>query len=1021
MRRWLPALVLLMLVSSIPVDAQYFGRNKVQYDDFDFQVFETDHYRIHYYPEERTAVEDAARMSERWYTRHSRTFLHDYGEKKPIIFYANDADFQQTNVIRGMIGQGVGGVTEGLKERVVMPLTGSYRETAHVLGHELVHSFQYDIGLNTDSLNFNLNLLPLWFIEGMAEYLSIGRTDTHTAMWLRDAILRDDLPTIEQLSTDPSYFPYRFGQAYLAYIGGKYGDAALAELFEISGQIGVDSAMVYSLGITADSLSEEWKNSVRQTYAPLLDDRVLPQESGRLLLGEETTGGRINISPVLSPDGRYVAFLSERDIFNINLFVADAQTGEVIEDLEATSVDSHVDALRFISSAGTWSPDSRRLAFVTFVQGDNEISVWNVETEEIEQRISVEGVTAISNPAWSPDGRYLAFSGLDGGISDLYVLDLETRQVRQLTNDRYADLQPSWSPDGETLAFVTDRGPNGTNFENLTYAKPRLGIIDVATTQIDVIRPFGEALHHNPVFSPDGEDLYFISDQDGFKDVYRVNLNTGNLFRVTRIATGVSGITEMSPALTVARESGRMMFSVYSDNAYAVRSLSRSQAQGEPIEPRMEDAIPVASILPPIDAVDDGLVANYLDRPQIGLPRSLSIDARPYDADLQLDAVAPPTIGAQVGGLYGNSVVGGVAFYFSDMLGNHNLTLVAQANGTIKDVGGQVSYVNLDNRINYGASAAHIPLRSVVGRRRTTDGQFLYDDLILRRIYYDNVQAGAYYPFTTTRRIEVNAGFVRYGFDYDVQRIRLADGRIRMIDDPGNLGLQRDPIYFGSAGTAYVGDYANFGFTSPIQGGRYRFGVSGLVGTESFGTLLMDYRRYFFINPLSFAVRGLHIGNYGVQFDDETRIGLEAIGSQFYPGFVRGYNINNAFDCRPGGNEPTELECPAVDRLLGTRIAMASAELRVPLLGNETLGLLNFQYLPTELTLFSDGGVAWTRDQAPELTFERRSNARTPVFSSGASLRVNVLGYLVVEGYAAYPFQRPDEGWQFGFILSPGW
>ncbi|MFQ5572325.1 MAG: TolB family protein, partial [Rhodothermales bacterium] len=471
------AVVLLGLsVAVTPVSAQYFGRNKVQYDSFDFRSFRTDHFEFYYYPEEKQAVEDAARMGERWYRRHSRTFLREFFERKPVIFYANDADFQQTNAIGGFIGQGTGGVTESLKERVVMPLTGIYSETDHVLGHELVHSFQYDIGLvRNDSSRFALGILPLWLIEGMAEYFSIGRKDPHTAMWLRDSARRDDLPTIEQLWRQPQrYFPYRYGQAYLAYIGGKYGDAAVANLFKMGGRTGLDSAFVYTLGITADSLSTEWIEAVKKAYLPLMEDRTPPDEAGRRVLDEDLGAGRMNLSPSLSPDGKYVAYLSEQDLFNINLFIADAETGKTIRKLRATNTNPHFDNIRFINSAGSWSPDGKKFAFVTFSQGDNEISIWDLDTGDIERRVAVQGVSAISNPAWSPDGRTIAFSGIDGGISDLYLFNVVTGQVRQLTNDRYADLQPAWSPDGQTIAVVTDRGPDGTNFETLSYSKTRL-------------------------------------------------------------------------------------------------------------------------------------------------------------------------------------------------------------------------------------------------------------------------------------------------------------------------------------------------------------------------------------------------------------------------------------------------------------------------------------------------------------------------------------------------------------------
>ena len=129
----------LMLVPD-PASGQYFGRNKVQYDDFEFSILRTDHFDFHYYPVETEAVEDAARMGERWYERFARSFQHEFESSKPVILYADHPDFQQTNTLSGFIGEGTGGVTESLKNRVIMPMTGSYWDTDHVLGHELVLS-----------------------------------------------------------------------------------------------------------------------------------------------------------------------------------------------------------------------------------------------------------------------------------------------------------------------------------------------------------------------------------------------------------------------------------------------------------------------------------------------------------------------------------------------------------------------------------------------------------------------------------------------------------------------------------------------------------------------------------------------------------------------------------------------------------------------------------------------------------------------------------------------------------------
>ena len=203
-RGFFAALLLALSVTVLPasVSAQYFGRNKVQYETFDFRILKTPHYDIHFYPEEADAVEDAARMGERWYERFARLFQHEFEKPKPIILYADHPDFQQTNTLSGRLSEGLGGVTESLKNRVIMPLTGSYADTDHVLGHELVHAFQYNLAQGRSGAGIRgLTLLPLWVVEGIAEYLSVGREDALTAMWLRDAIRREDLPTLRELST----------------------------------------------------------------------------------------------------------------------------------------------------------------------------------------------------------------------------------------------------------------------------------------------------------------------------------------------------------------------------------------------------------------------------------------------------------------------------------------------------------------------------------------------------------------------------------------------------------------------------------------------------------------------------------------------------------------------------------------------------------------------------------------------------------------------------------------------------
>jgi hypothetical protein len=342
------AALMLFIALSRPVYAQigYFGQNKVQYRTFDFRVLKTDHFDIYYYPEEEASARMAARMAERWYGRLSGIFARELRNRQVVVFYASGSQFRQTNVIEGDLGEGTGGVTEAYKRRIVLPFAGPIQATDHVLGHELVHAFQYDITSTSASGaaagNAGVESLPLWFIEGMAEYLSIGPDDPNTAMWMREAIRRDRFPTIDKLD-NPRYFPYRYGQALWAFIGGRYGDQAVSRLLRAGiGRDGYKGAFQRVLGVTTNDLSQQWHDATVAAYRPVAEATRMASAFARpLVVDSSKEGGGLNVSPELSPDGSRIVFFSSRDLFSIDLYVADAATGKIIR-----KINQRVESLR---------------------------------------------------------------------------------------------------------------------------------------------------------------------------------------------------------------------------------------------------------------------------------------------------------------------------------------------------------------------------------------------------------------------------------------------------------------------------------------------------------------------------------------------------------------------------------------------------------------------------------------------------------------------------------------------------
>jgi hypothetical protein len=574
MRRLLMLLTAAVLAPLFVVEAahaQYFGRNKVQYRTFDFQVIRTEHFDVYYYPEQRAAALDAARMVERAYARLSRILQHEFSERKPLIVYASHTDFQQTNALPFMLDESTGGVTESLKSRMILPFTGSYADFDHVLTHELVHAFQYDVILRRGVMAETapqIMRLPLWFMEGMAEYLSVGRVDPHTVSWLRDAVLHGYLRSIAEMNQRDDYLSYRFGQSLWAYIGSKWGDEVVGILLQKAPRIGIERAFATTLGLGLDELSREWQAAVRSEVLTQVTEFDRAEQLAQRLTSHETLGDPWFLAPAISPDGADMVYLSQRDGLSFDLWLADARDGTVRRRLVQSARDASVESLRYMNSGAAFSHDGRFVAFSSKAGGEDALNIYDVERGRVVKRLTF-GLNGIMMPSWSPDGTRLVFTGLDGGLSDLFVTDLDGRLTR-LTGDRYAALLPAWSPDGSRIAFTTDRA--GTDLDLLLYGNMRVAVMDLATRDIEVLPLQDEGKNINPVWSPDGRKLIWVSDRTGTNDLYLFDLETRELARLTNMLSGAIAITHLSPVLSWSR-SGRLLFTYFESagyNTYAV-------------------------------------------------------------------------------------------------------------------------------------------------------------------------------------------------------------------------------------------------------------------------------------------------------------------------------------------------------------------------------------------------------------------------------------------------------------------
>jgi Tol biopolymer transport system component len=1041
------AALALALVTPTLLSAQYFGQNKVQYESFDWKIIQTEHFDVHFYPVEREAAMDAARIAERSYARMSKILGHRFRERKVIILYASHSDFSQTNTTPGDVGEGTGGFTDFFKQRNIMPLTGSYADIDHVLTHEMTHQFQLDIfssGRGGSALQGVLQVQPpLWFMEGMAEYMSLGPVTPETAMWLRDAALENKLPTIEQLTYDPRIFPYRFGHALWAYIGERWGDEAIGEILRGSTQGGIEASFKRVTGLTLPQLSTQWRDAVQAKYLPQIGSRVRARDVSHELLTEKRDKGTLHLAPALSPDGSQIVYFGERDWFFVDLWLADGKTGEPRRRILKSTQSSNYETYRFINSQANWSPDGRYLAFAA-KRGprDNIVIVDVARNSEVKSMtIKLNGVTT---PSWSPDGQRLVFTGYDGGLSDLFVINRDGTGFKRLTEDKYADLHPVWSPDGTTIAFATDRGPE-TDFRTLKYGNFRIALYHLDTGTIEVLPHMDEGKNVSPQWAPDGRSIAFVSDRNGVSNVFLYDFETKDVYQLTDFYTGAQGITPLSPVLSWSQGADRLAFNYYENGKYDIYTLDNPRAlKRAPYTPTNVAAPQVAQVQPVRDTgvaridqnpqIGEGgsiyrspkgfrpsadlgrasdtskfvaplTVARLLDSANYALPDTSEFSIKPYKIGFSADYIARPSIG-YVRDNFGQGFYGGSAITLSDMLGNHNLAFGLAVNGRIDEAQAIAAYTNLTHRLNWTVGLSQDPYFYFNASGYAVDpntGEPLYIQQI-RRLVFRSAFVAAQYPFSRFSRVELGLQATN------------VDDAIYQITEPLISQPTIEKIGLGSHNyvqprLALVHDNSLAGYTGPFAGRRSRFEVSQTIGGWRFFQGLADYRRYDRIaGPVVLATRGLFLGRFGRDAEQfQNFIGV----TDFLRGHTSGSYDRNECNVIQAAPANSQTGCVELDRLVGSRFAVGSAELRFPILTRQIFRKLPSAVPPIEGAFFYDVGIAWnegntlawSRPQTNDPTV--LENTRTPLQAYGASVRTNLFGFVILRLDYARPLNRP--------------
>ena len=967
------AILLLFLVGGV-LEAQRFGKNKKQYAIFDWKYIESEHFDVYYDDGSRPLAEFSVIALENALRSVQSTLNYRVTARIPVVVYESHNDFQQTNVINMYLSQGIGGVTELFKNRIVVPFQGSYSQLRHVLHHELVHAVINDMfygGTFQTAVTTGAVQIPLWINEGFAEYESLGGMDIETDMYMRNLTISESLPKLNRIS---GYDAYRVGQTFFYYIERQYGKGKVTEFMnKLRLFKSVEMAFRNSFGMGLEDFSDIWQMEIKKWYFPDIAIYQSPKEFANVLTNHEKDRCYYYSSPAISPNGEKMAFISDRSggIFSVFTAKVENYNERTFNPRRLVSSARQLDfeQLNVLTPSISWTPDNKKVIISAKSGGEDAIFIIDEATKKYERILL--GIKSITSVNCSPDGKYIVFVGIKNSQSDIYSYNISTKELIQMTDDAYSDYYPVWSKDSKSIFFISDREDDLTTNNSAdkikiwerNYNSSDVYSIDISTKKITRITYTPNVNKTCIAVSPDLKKILIVADESGISNIYEMNIED-NLNVMMPLTNSANAIKQIS----MTADGYNLIFSSQVKSGYDIFEL-KNIFDKTPI-----DSIPLTNFIKERtkrNTIAEAILADTFEQKteQISYGKFITdfshqqfikpndniiisqnveldevdIDVRNllennYQVNLTFDAfLANPYVST----FYG--IQGNMAALFSDIMGNHQIYLSAYFLTDLNNTQFYGMYSYNTNLINYSFSLYN---QSIY----TLNYLEYYNDYFIYSYRATGAILGASYPFSLFDRVDFN--------------LNLVNAAKRNADVPSYESINR---FLVVPELQYVIYNSLNGIYAPTRGSRayIKAMFSPKIGNVSseFVTLITDVRHYFEFIPhfMSFAIRG------------SAGISMGANPQKFYMGGTENW-LNMSYR-----NENFELENPEDFAFMNSWImplrgwpvfyrnannfAVANAEYRFPLLLAFGTGGIPLVVQGIMGNIFCDFGAAFDKDK----------------------------------------------------------